>query len=88
MGLGVRVDTRVGQRYRSEDTTRQDQYIRVLRNHRRPSVRALCVQKQAFDFQLGPCHIMKKMADSLELSGVMVLYLPAQTLVPAYRLSE
>ena len=73
-GLGV------GQVYRCEGTMRQDQYIRVLRNHMLPSATALYGQGQAFVFQQdnAPCHKAWVCA-FFERSGVDVLDWPAQS---------
>ena len=74
-GLGV------GQVYRCEGTMRQDQYIRVLRNHMLPSATALYGQGQAFVFQQdnAPCHKARRVSDFLQRSGVVVMDWPAQS---------
>ena len=74
-GLGV------GQVYRCEGTMRQDQYIRVLRNHMLPSATALYGQGQAFVFQQdnAPCHKARRVCAFFERSGVVVLDWPAQS---------
>ena len=72
----------VGQLYRCEGTMRQDQYMRVLRNHMLPSAASLYGGGQTYLFQQdnAACHKARKVMSFFERSNIEVLQWPAQSM--------
>ena len=79
-GVGCMSGGGVSQLYRCEGTIRQDQYIRVLRNHMLPSAASL-YGRGAYFFQQdnAPCHKARKVMAFFERSNIEVLQWPAQS---------